>query len=126
MKRFLVSAIVGIVACGCQPQQRLYWSKSDATIGQVIEDCRQCKETARGKAQAEHYHRYRQSIRDINAVPIASDEIERSNRDFDEMRFFGACMRSRGYQQVSEHRVGPEKRKASRFGGGEIQHLAGK
>ena len=125
MKRLLFFALIGTVACGCQPKQRKYWSKPKTTLEQAIEDCKKCKGTAQGKAQAEHYDRYREGIENINVAPITNSELERSNRDFDKQRFFRACMRPKGHRQVPEHRIGSDTRKANRFGGGEIQHLTG-
>ena len=125
MKRLIFFALIGAVVCGCQPGQRKHWSKPNTTLEQAIKDCKECKETARGEAQAEHYDRYREGIEGFDARPIANSELERSNRDFDQQRFFRACMRSRGYQQIPEHRISSDKRKTNRFGGGEIQHLAG-
>ncbi len=125
MRRLLFFALIGTVVCGCQPNQRKYWSKPNTTLEQAIKDCKECKETAQGKAQAEHYDRYREGIENIKAAPITNSELERSNRDFDKQRFFRACMTSKGYREVLEHRIGSDTRKAHRFGGGEIQHLAG-
>ena len=125
MNRLFFFVLIGVVVCGCQPSQRKHWSKPSTTLEQAIKDCKQCKETARGEAQAEHYDRYRDSLQGVKAGPIANSELERSNRDFDKQRFFKACMRSRGYHQIPEYRISSDMRKTNRFGGGEIQHVAG-
>ncbi len=126
MKRQLVFALLSVFVLGCQSelQTRKYWSKPNTTLEQAIEDCKKCKETARGKAQEGHYNRYRDRVENNNSVPFNS-ELERMDRDFDNLHSFRSCMRSLEYQQVPEHRLGSDMRKANRFGGGEIQHLAG-
>ena len=129
MKRLILFALIGAVVCGCQPGQRKHWSKTNTTLEQAIKDCKECKETARGEAQVEHYYRYREGTEGFDTGSIANNdlnsELERSNRDFDEQRFFRSCMRSRGYDQIPEHRISSDMRKTNRFGGGEIQHLTG-
>jgi hypothetical protein len=57
---------------------------------------------------------------------MENQSLEEANREMDERRYFGACMRSRGYRQVSAYRLGPEVRTGSGFGGDELQRLAGK
>ena len=113
-----------IVGCQSQSQTRKYWTKSNTTLAQTIKDCQKCKETARGKATEGHYNRYRNSVTSGGSIPFGG-ELEESERYFDKVHYFRSCMRSLGYQQIPEHRIGSEMRKANRFGAGDIQHLAG-
>lgn len=126
MKRlpFIVLMSVFIVGCQSPSQTRKYWTKLNTTLEQAIEDCKQCTETARGKATEGYYNQYRDSVVDGEAIPFDSTLAE-SQRDFEELHSFRRCMRSLGYQQVFERQIATDARRTYRLGGGEIQHLAG-
>ncbi len=80
---------------------------------------------ARGEAQARQYDRYRERAVNRSAASFTSPELNEIDRDFDELNSFRSCMRSLGYRPIPGHRLDSDKRKAYRFGGGTIQHLAG-
>lgn len=127
MKRLLFLVLLFALVLGCQSQsrQRKYWSKPNTTIEQAKDDCQKCKVIARGEEQARQYERYGERAVNRDAAPFTSPELNRIDRDFDERHAFRSCMRSLGYQPIPGYRLGSEMRKAYRFGGGEIQHLAG-
>ena len=127
MKRLLCLALLSALVLGCQSQsqKRMYWSKPDTTIEQAKDDCQKCKLLARAEAQARQYDRYRARAVNRTAASFTSPELNEFDRDIDELHSFRSCMRSLGYQPIPEHRLDSDKRKAYRFGGGTIQHLAG-
>ena len=82
--------------------------------------------TDNATANEMHIRRYQESIEHDRPWQMDNDALEEANREIDEERYFGACMMSRGYRQVSEYRLGPDIRKRNGFGGAGLQHLAGK
>lgn len=126
MRKRSFPILLAVFIWGCQSElpKRKYWVKPDTTLEQAVADCKTCRETARGKAHAGHYDRY-QDHRDNSHLPPLGGELEEANRDFDELHAFRSCMRSLGYEQVPDYRLRSRLHKANRFGGGDIQHLAG-
>lgn len=127
MRVSIVIAFLSIINFGCQSQSksRQYWLKSDTTLEQAIMDCKKCRESAHGDAQAGHYDRYRARMENNHATPY-NEELDRADRDADDLFSFRNCMRKLGYRPVSEGHLGAEIRKTHRFGGNDIQYIAGK
>ena len=127
MKRLTTLLFLSISMPGCQSQSKslMYWYKPDTTLEQAIKDCKQCRERAHGDAQAGHYDRYHARTENPHSVPY-SESTDRFDRDIDDLHSFRSCMRQLGYTPVLEHRLGADVRKTYRFGGNEIQHIAGK
>ena len=127
MKRLLCLVLLSALVLGCQSEsrKRKYWSKPTTTIEQAKDDCRKCEVIARGEAQARQYIRYGERAVNRSTAPFTSPELNEIDREFDERHSFRSCMRSLGYRPIPGYRLGSDVRKAYRFGGGTIQHLAG-
>ena len=127
MKSLLTSALLCIFLIGCQSQSntRKYWYRPDTTLEQAIKDCKACKESARGDAQAGHYDRYRDRLDNSHPTPY-NDALERADRDAENLHSFRSSMRQLGYKPVLERHLGSELRKTHCWGGSDIQYIAGK
>ena len=126
MKCLIVLLLAGLTCLGCSSKPKQYWFSPDRTVEDVRRDCRQCNRLANARAQEEHIRRFQESVEHDRPWQMENTTLEEANRAMDERHHFGACMRSRGYHQVSEYRLGPEVRKRSGFGGDALQRLAGK
>jgi hypothetical protein len=118
--------LAGLACVGCHAKPKQYWLSPEKRLEEATRDCRECNRLASAQAHEEHIRRYHESIEHGRPWQMDNEALEEANREMDEDRYFGACMRSRGYRQVSEHRLGPEIRKRNGFGGNDLQHLAGK
>jgi hypothetical protein len=125
MRCLTVLVLIGVGCIGCHPKAKSYWFHPDRTLEEARKDCRECNRVADARAQEEHIRRYQESIEHDRPWQMENQALEEANRTMDEERYFGACMGSRGYRQVSDYRLGPEVRKGSDFGGEELQRLAG-
>lgn len=126
MRRIGLLLVAGLACVGCHGEPKQYWLNPEGTLEAAMQDCRECNRVANAKANEEHIRRYQESIEHDRPWQMENDALEEANRAIDEERYFGACMMSRGYRQVSEYRLGPDIRKRNGFGGAGLQHLAGK
>ncbi len=113
-----------IVGCQSETKSHKYWLKSGTTLEQALKDCKKCKVSAHGDAQAGYYERHRERMESNHSSPF-SEEFDRVDRDADDLRSFRSCMRQLGYDLVVEHRLEKDIRKTHRFGGNDIQYIAG-
>jgi len=118
--------LAGLACLGCSSKPKQYWFNPDRTLEEARKDCRQCNRVADVRAHEEHIRRFQESIEHDRPWQMENKTLEEANREMDEEHYFGACMQSRGYRQVSAYRLGSEIRKGSGFGGDELQRLAGK
>jgi len=126
MRRIGLLLVAGLACVGCHGEPKRYWLNPEGTLEGAMQDCRECNRVANAKANEEHIRRYQESIEHDRPWQMDNDALEEANREIDEERYFGACMMSRGYRQVSEYRLGPDIRKRNGFGGAGLQHLAGR